>query len=994
MKTIAGFLLITVTAAGAYAQDGSRVRIAMIRGMELPYEVVDGLAVHAGDIILGTTEEVAAWSSERVQPGKPGNGGPPVARAVPNGYFPSGLLCTWPDGIVPYVIDDNVPRSLKAVILDAIRMWDTQTVLRFVERTPQHDRYQRYTMGSISGARICRQETGPVEQVHQVALGDDLLSLLHNIGHQIGLEHEQQRRDRDHWLTVFRDNIAETPLARDAWHPRPDFGPDITPYDYRSIMHYWFIEPQKQRNHARPYQAETIPPGMPFGATAELSPGDIDAVARMYGHIPSEHVISTNPAGLEIIVDGERMTAPASFSWATGSEHTLEVPSPQFRPGSRFLFGRWSDDGERAHRITATPDTTLYQASFIAQHQVETEARVWCRDPDAACENAGNITVTVSPPSPDGYYTLRTPIEVSATPRPGSSVRLLWWDVQHDYDWGWARAWLHGNASNPAKTFAMPGLTYMAQFGNGPTFRVDSNVDPVRVSVGDRWVDTPALLPVPENVSGATTVSPKPHATSGRAYRHRFRGWSDGGDETHTIEVPRATDTTLKLTLDTEYRLTTHAWPDSRGNQLLVTPSSEDGWYPEGTEIRLLASPKPPARFIGWNGAVSGRDPAAVVTMDDGQFVEAVFDTWSTELQPAVPVEVSLQGRRWEGRVPDFERYYVVPPRDASEIEIEFRTRTATGGEAGLFVAASNLWPDRVHQDTADLVLRAGEVRRMSIARPPRRWPAAYLILVRGAEGSGSRLEGTLVATVREGTVGQNRPPQAVGTLEDRILAVGDGALVMDVARAFRDPDGDPLAYAVVSSAAGVATVHASGSTITVTPMAAGLATITVTATDTAGSSALQRFTTCVTPNNMSATAYRRYLETWHALNGESAEGACTGIGTPTFTDHPIRPGMTPIKAVHFHELRERIAALRTREGLSTVGWTDHMLVAGVTPVKRAHLTELQVALDAVYDSLGRLRPAYSDAVVEAGVTAIKATHIMELRNAVLELESGTGSAP
>ena len=759
-------------------------------------------------------------------------------------------------------------------------------------------------------------------------------------------------------------------------------------------MHYWFIEPQKQRNHARPYQAETIPPGMPFGAADELSPGDIDSVARMYGHIPSRHVVSTNPAGLEIIVDGERMTAPASFAWATGSEHTLEVPSPQFRPGSRFLFGRWSDDGERVHRIMATPDTTLYQASFIAQHEVSTGAKMRCRDPNAACEDPGGITVTISPPSPDGYYTLRTPIDVSATPRPGSSVKLLWWDVQHDYFWGWARDWLHGSASNPANTFAMPGLTYVAQFGNGPTFRVDSNVDPVRVSVGDRSVVTPALLPVPENVSGATTVSPKPHANFGRAYRHRFRGWSDGGDETHTIEVPRDTDTALTLTLDTEYRLTTHAYQDWHGNEVLITPSSADGFYPEGAEVRLLASARPPAEFIGWNGNVAGRDPATRVVMDDGKLAEAVFALDATELQSGVPVEVSLQGLRWDGSVPDFARYYVSPPPGASEIDIEFRTRVATPGEAGLFLADADIWPNWVHQDTADLVLRAGEVATITASRPPKRWPAAYFILIRGGETDRQMLEGSLVATVREGTVGQNRPPQAVGTLEDRILAVGDGALVMDVARAFRDPDGDPLTYAVISSAASVATVHAWGSTTTVTPMAAGLATITVTATDTADSSVLQRFTTCVTPNNMPATAYGRYLKTWHALNGESREGACIGIGTPTFIDHPIRPGMTPIKAVHFHELRERIAALRMREGLSAVGWTDQMLVAGVTPIKRAHLKELQVALGAVYDSVGRIRPTYTDAVVEASVTAIKATHIMELRNAVLVLESGTGSAP
>ena len=993
MKTIAGFLLITMAAVGAYAQDGARVRIAMIRGMELPYEVVDGLAVHAGDIILGTAEEVAAWSAERVRPGSGPWSGPPVAHAVPTGYFPSGLLCTWPDGIIPYVIDDNVPRSLKNIILEAIRMWDKQTVLRFVERTPQHDRYQRYTMGSVSGTYICRQESGPVEQVHQVALHDGLDSLLHNIGHQIGLEHEHQRRDRDRWLTVFRDNITETPYARDAWHPKLGFGPDIGVYDYRSIMHYRFMEPGKQRNPRRLLSAETVPPGMPFGATDELSPGDIDSVARMYGHIPAEHVIATNPPGLEIIVDGERMTAPASFRWQLGSEHTLEVPSPQYGDGSRFLFGRWTDDGPRAHTITVTRDTTLYQASFVAQYEVTTRVGVSCRA-GATC-SPQDASVTVRPASPDGYYTLHSPIELTATPAPGSPVRFLSWNTSTDEYAGFLRYYMHGPSSNPARAFVMSGLTYEAVFVDGPIFRVDSNVEPVQVYLGNWWGEAPVAFR-PGRFAGSHEVAPKLQDNLvGRGYRHRFESWSDGGDMTHAIKVPQDADSTLTLTLDTDYRLTTRAFQDWHGNEVLATPSSADGFYPEGAEVRLLASAKPPAKFIGWNGDVTGRDPATLVVMDDGKLAEAVFALDATELQSGVPVEVSLQGLRWDGSVPDFARYYVSPPLGASEIDIEFRTRVATPGEAGLFLADADIWPNWVHQETADLVLRAGEVATITVSRPPKRWPAAYFILIRGGETDRQMLEGTLVATVRGGTVSQNRPPQAVGALEDRILAVGDGALVLDVARAFRDPDGDPLAYEVVSSAASVATVHAWSSTTTVTPMAAGLATITVTATDTAGSSALQRFTTCVTPNNMSATAYRRYLEIWLTLlNGESTEGACTGTRTPTFTDHPIRPGMTPIKAVHFHEIRERIAALRARESLSAVGWTDPTLVAGVTPVRRVHVRELRVALDGVYDSLGRPRPAWTDVVVVAGVTAIKATTIMELRNAVLALESGGGSAP
>ena len=144
MKTLAGFVLITLLAVAAPAQDGSRARTAVIRGMELPYEVIAGYAVHAGDIILGTAEEVAGWDT----------GGARSTLAVPSGYRPSGLFCTWPDGIIPYVIDDNVPRREEEEVRKAIRTWDTQTILRFVKRAPHHEHYLRFTLGAIPGRSL------------------------------------------------------------------------------------------------------------------------------------------------------------------------------------------------------------------------------------------------------------------------------------------------------------------------------------------------------------------------------------------------------------------------------------------------------------------------------------------------------------------------------------------------------------------------------------------------------------------------------------------------------------------------------------------------------------------------------------------------------------------------------------------------------------------------------------------------------------------------
>ena len=984
---------VLLPSAPAAGQDGTALRTTVFRGAEIAYEVIDGLAVYAGDIILGTAAEVAAWNRENVEPTSTNQGASgSVRNVVPSGYRQDSSFCIWPDGIIPYVIDHDMTTHNREAVLGAIRIWDDKTVLRFVERGPHHANYLRFSMNPVGGMWICR-DGGLGEQVVHVEPVDGVGNLLHVVGHAIGLEHENMRRDRDHYLTVSSENIAATPLAQLAWHPKVGYGPDIGPYDYRSIMHYRFVEPLKQRNHARPRAAETIPPGMPFGAADEVSPGDVDSVARLYGRIPAEHVISTNPSGLEITVDGVRMTAPVSFRWAPDSEHTLEVPSPQFGDGARYLFGRWSDDGARVHTIRATRDTTLYQASFVAQHQLSTKFSVWCWTPTCSSEDGhyGNGTFTLTPTNPDGYYTLRTPIEIAAVPPPGSALKFLWWDDPKLYrepvhTGDQAAAKLMNEViigqSNPARTFVLPGVTHEAIFtADAPVFRVQSNVNPVPVVVGDFRGFTPInfLASDDRRFADPTTVKADLIESIGRAYRHRFRSWSNGGDQEHTIEVPQDRDSTLTLTLDTDYRLTTRAWQDWHGNEVLTTPSSEDGFYPEGTQVRLRAVAKPPAKFIGWNGDVAGRDPAATMVMDDGKLAEAVFALDATELRSGVPVEVSLHS---EGDGLDFERFYVQVPADANAVEIRFDTRTATPEtEAGLFLShTSDLRGERVyqkdwatsyrlHHDNADRVLREGAVT-LTIPSPPtiprlaNWWPAAYFILVRAAESddAGTRiLEGTLVATVTRGA-NRNRPPQAVGTLDDPTLTVGHGALVVDVARAFSDPDGDVLTYTATSAAQAIAAVAVSGDTATVTPVRPGVATVTVTATDPGGLSAVQRFAvTVVTP----------------------------GI----FTDHPLRPG-TPIRAVHFRELRERIAALAVRVGLPVVEWTDPILVAGATPVRRIHLTELRSALDTVFNAVGGPRPAYTDAVVAAGVTPIKAAHIMELRNAIAALEPRVGSVP
>ena len=96
---------------------------------------------------------------------------------------------------------------------------------------------------------------------------------------------------------------------------------------------------------------------------------------------------------------------------------------------------------------------------------------------------------------------------------------------------------------------------------------------------------------------------------------------------------------------------------------------------------------------------------------------------------------------------------------------------------------------------------------------------------------------------------GANRPPTVVGTLPDRSLAPA-GTLDVDVSQAFRDPDGDPLTYAVSSSAPGLVAVRALGARVTLTAVGEGAATIRVTATDPGGLSAAQSFAVTVERSN------------------------------------------------------------------------------------------------------------------------------------------------
>lgn len=104
-------------------------------------------------------------------------------------------------------------------------------------------------------------------------------------------------------------------------------------------------------------------------------------------------------------------------------------------------------------------------------------------------------------------------------------------------------------------------------------------------------------------------------------------------------------------------------------------------------------------------------------------------------------------------------------------------------------------------------------------------------------------------------------------------------------------------------------------------------------------------------------------------------------VSACAFTDDPLVPHVTTIKAVHVLELRACIDGARAAHNLPAYPYT-HTITAQATRVTATDIVEMRAALDAVYDAALQPRPTYTNPVVVAGMT-IKAIDIAELRTAV-----------
>ncbi len=224
------------------------------------YEIIQGQAILEGDILLGMVDFEGRL----------------INRLQARGVGKSDAFNRWPDGIVPYISPVNSSAIQQESVEKAIEHWMENTTLTFVEVTDENrNEYSEFIQ--FIDSRSCASYVGMIGGPQSIFISDacSVGSVIHEIGHAVGLFHEHTRPDRDNFVQIDWNEIVD---GKDINFNRQTANvANYSEYDYGSIMHYGdkFFS-----RTGRP--TIIVPEGISVGQREGLSPLDIQSVNAMY----------------------------------------------------------------------------------------------------------------------------------------------------------------------------------------------------------------------------------------------------------------------------------------------------------------------------------------------------------------------------------------------------------------------------------------------------------------------------------------------------------------------------------------------------------------------------------------------------------------------------------------------------------------------------------------------------------------------------------------
>lgn len=365
----------------------------------------------------------------------------------------------------------------------------------------------------------------------------------------------------------------------------------------------WLVLPPGSLQTNQPVQIGANPAGLSPGlyranVTAASPLSQTTVGFTVFLEVIKPAVITSEPSGIRLSIDGQEVTTPASFAWKPNSLHTVSAPAHLTGPSAstRFRFGAWSDSGAPSHSVTAGRNGSAWKVSYRRQHLVTLSA---------APNGAGSASV--QPLAEENWYDEQTPVTFTATPAAGFAF-LNWSGTSS------------GNASPLTHVVTAP-VTLTANFNRSSVkLTVQSNVPGGAITLDGLDYALPAAIPLE---AGKTyklgAVSPVP---AGQGTRLVFASWSNGGALAHDFTAPH-TDTALTVNYRTEYLVTTLVSPANSGS---VTGG---GWYALHAKVALTAAPAAGFAFSNFSGAASSKSNPLALEVTAGQTYVANFTSTS-----------------------------------------------------------------------------------------------------------------------------------------------------------------------------------------------------------------------------------------------------------------------------------------------------------------------------------------------------------------------------
>ncbi|XP_036357553.1 zinc metalloproteinase nas-4-like [Octopus sinensis] len=154
------------------------------------------------------------------------------------------LMFRWKTNEIPYTYGDYFTTKEKVEVQNSMDDWNALTCIRFREANDRdknkiifkNGQGISYYMYFIFEELKLTLESAPEAEIISKRITKSII--LHELGHAIGLFHEQSRSDRDTYVSIIKRNVINGLFYNFEKRTNRDMNLYDTTYDYRSIMHY------------------------------------------------------------------------------------------------------------------------------------------------------------------------------------------------------------------------------------------------------------------------------------------------------------------------------------------------------------------------------------------------------------------------------------------------------------------------------------------------------------------------------------------------------------------------------------------------------------------------------------------------------------------------------------------------------------------------------------------------------------------------------------